>query len=151
MICVKTDEELKVIEDYLKGVCRINFGKKIEMPEKFFPQKPPTRRIVSNNMDIRKIMKLRVVQVQLSILAHNIRVEEQMKVRDYILQLFDFSDEFLVENVLEIKSVLPIFVSDELRGYILKYIDLRIQLFESKKIISNGKFPYRKIKKKPEN
>lgn len=73
-----------------------------------------------------------------------------MKVRDYILQLFDFSDEFLVENVLEIKYVLPIFVSDELRGYILKYIDLRIQLFESKNIISNGKFPYQKIKKKPE-
>ena len=35
--------------------------------------------------------------------------------------------------------------------HILKYIDLRIQLFESKNIISNGKFPYQKIKKKSRN
>lgn len=127
----KYDESLKVMEMYLRKVCEENIEKRVEVPRKVLVRKP-NRRIVTNGMRVNEIMRLKEYSVKVLFLIHNLKLEEKKKIKNYILQLLDFSDEFLVENVLKIKESLPCFCPSELKSYIIKYIDLRIKVFTLK-------------------
>ena len=116
----KYDESLKVMETYLREICEEDIGKKVEVPRKVLVRKP-NRRIVTNGMGINEIMRLKEYSVKVLFLMHNLKLEEKKKIKNYILQLLDFSDEFLVENVLKIKESLPYFCLSELKSYIKIY------------------------------
>ena len=123
------NENLEVIESYLRNFCEEDIIGKVEVPKKVLVRKP-NRRIVTNGMSINEIMRLKEYSIRIAYLMHNLEIENKKKTKDYILMLLDFSDDFLLENVSEIKASLPIFFSNELKSYIIKYIDLRIKLYD---------------------
>ena len=135
------NENLEVIESYLRKFCEEDILEKVEVPKKVLVRKP-NRRIVTNGMNINEIMRLQEYSVKIAYLMHNLEIENKKKTKDYILMLLDFSDDFLMENVSEIKASLPVFFSNELKSYIIKYIDLRIKVFVQK----NGELNYTKQK-----
>lgn len=122
-------EQLKAVQDYLMNFCGENVVSKILKPKKVLVRRP-NRRIVTNGMSINEIMRLKEYSIRIAYLMHNLEIENKKKTKDYILMLLDFSDDFLMENVSEIKTSLPIFFSNELKSYIIKYIDLRIKLYD---------------------
>ncbi len=140
----KYNESLKVMETYLRKVCEEKMEKRVEVPRKVLVRKP-NRRIVTNGMRINEIMKLKEYSIKILFLIHNLKLEEKKKIKNYILQLLDFSDEFLKENVLKIKTSLPYFCPSELKSYIIKYIDLRIKVFALKSVSLNYEKSFQKI------
>ncbi len=122
-------EQLKAVQDYLMNFCSENVVSKILMPKKVLVRKP-NRRIVTNGMSINEIMRLNEYGIKASFLLHNFEASEKEKIKDYILQLFNYDDEFLAENKLLIEAKLPYVYSSELKKYIMEYIDLRVKLFE---------------------
>ena len=122
-------EQLKAVQDYLMNFCGENVVSKILKPKKVLVRRP-NRRIVTNGMSINEIMRLKEYGIKASFLLHNFEASEKEKIKDYILQLFNYDDEFLAENKLLIEAKLPYVYSSELKKYIIKYIDLRVKLFE---------------------